>query len=97
MSDNIIKVETKGTAKVIFYREKQIRVLFGDESDEQLALAFESAVDECCARKDAKLDDLQITLINLVYKVYLQGYDQGRKSGKVPSKSMFDKILDGIF
>lgn len=94
--DNVISVESKGTAKIVRYRDKQITVLFGDETDEQLALAFEAAVDECVARKDAKLADVQKTLIDLVYKVYQQGRSDGVR-GAQTSKSMFDKLLDGIF
>ena len=91
--DNVISVESKGTAKIVRYRDKQITVLFGDETDEQLALAFESVVDECVNRQSSKMPEL----IEIIYKVYLQGWSEGRRNSSVAKKSMFDKLLDGIF
>lgn len=91
--DNVISVESKGTAKIVRYRDKQIAVLFGDETDEQLALAFEAAVDECVNRQSSKMPEL----IEIIYKVYLQGWGEGRRNNSVAKKSMFDKLLDGIF
>jgi len=91
--DKVISVESKGTAKIIRYRDKQISVLFGDESDIQLAEAFEAVVDECISRQSSKLPEL----IDIIYKVYLQGWGEGKRNSRVATKSMFDKLLDGIF
>ena len=96
MTDNVISIENKGTAKIIFYREKKIAILLGDESNEELAKAFEDAVAECSDRKNKKIDELLPVLQELVYKVYQQGIQDGQRRTSTP-KSLFDKLLEADF
>lgn len=96
MNDNVIRVESKGTAKVIFYREKKIAILLGDENNDELAQAFEDAVTECSDRKNKKIDEMLPVLQDILYKVYKQGLQDGKYSNTKP-KSFFDKLLEAAF
>lgn len=96
MNDSVIRVEIRGTAKVIFYREKKIAVLLGDESSGELAQAFEDAVTECSDRKNKKIDEMLPVLQDILYKVYKQGLQDGKYSNSKP-KSFFDKLLQSAF
>jgi hypothetical protein len=96
MSDNVIRVESKGTAKIVFYREKKIAILLGDENNDELAQAFEDAVTECSDRKNKKIDEMLPILQDLVYKIYQQGLQDGKYSKATP-KSIFDKLLEAAF
>jgi len=96
MGDNVISVETKGTAKVVFYREKKVAILLGEESNEEIAQAFEDVVNECSDRKNKKIDEMLPVLQDIVYKIYKQGLQDGRRNSST-SKSIFDKLLEAVF
>lgn len=98
MSEKVIRVESRGDIRIVYYRDTKVGFFANGDSDQDVADTIEATLDELLRRQGIRFEnEVKPAIIESCIKLGKASWEAGRRGQAAPQSGLLTSIFKALF